>query len=57
LTQKKANNIDITTLDDILNKKYGNRTMPRRKQWESEFQVFKYQVLLESEEPKQLKLP
>ena len=55
--QKKANNIDITTLDDILNKKYGNRTMPRRKQWESEFQVFKYQVLLESEEPKQLKLP
>ena len=45
--QKKANNKDITTLDEILDKKYGVRGVEKREQWEEEFETFKLGVLLE----------
>ena len=38
---------DITTLDEILDKKYGKRGSEKREQWEQEFQAFKLGVLLE----------
>lgn len=44
---KKAKNTNITTLDEILDKKYGNRGMEKREKWEQEFEVFRLGVLLE----------
>jgi DNA-binding XRE family transcriptional regulator len=42
----KANN-KITTLDQILNKKYGKKGAPKREQWEQQFEAFRLGVLLE----------
>jgi len=38
---------NITTLDEILDKKYGKRGTEKRDRWEQEFQVFQFGVLLE----------
>jgi hypothetical protein len=43
-TNTKSN---ITTLDEILDKKYGKKGMPKREQWEQEFEAFRLGVLLE----------
>ena len=43
-TNTKSN---ITTLDEILDKKYGKNGMPKREQWEQEFEAFRLGVLLE----------
>ncbi len=37
----------ITTLDEILDNKYGQRGAPAREQWEQEFEAFKLGVLIE----------
>jgi DNA-binding XRE family transcriptional regulator len=37
----------ITTFDEILDNKYGQRGMPAREQWEQEFEAFKLGVLIE----------
>ena len=42
---KNENN--ITTLDEILDKKYGKRGAEKREQWEQEFQAFQLGVLHE----------
>jgi len=44
--KKKANN-NITTLDEILDNKYGKRGIEKREQWEQEFESFRLGVLLE----------
>ena len=44
---KMRNENNITTLDEILDKKYGKRGAKKREQWEQEFQVFQFGVLLE----------
>jgi DNA-binding XRE family transcriptional regulator len=44
---KKDNNKDITTLDDILDKKYGKRGVEKREKWEQEFEAFRLGVLIE----------
>jgi DNA-binding XRE family transcriptional regulator len=41
---KKSN---ITTLDEILDTKYGERGEEKREKWEQEFEAFKLGVLLE----------
>ena len=38
---KKAVNKDITTLDEILDTKYGKRGAEKREKWEQEFEVFR----------------
>ena len=43
-TKSKSN---ITTLDEMLDKKYGKKGMPKREQWEQEFEAFRLGVLLE----------
>jgi HTH-type transcriptional regulator / antitoxin HipB len=42
----KAKN-NITTLDQILDKKYGKKGKPKREQWEQQFEAFRQGVLLE----------
>ena len=42
---KKENN--ITTLDEILDKKYGKKGQPKREEWEQQFEAFRLGVLLE----------
>ena len=37
----------ITTLDQILDKKYGKKGRPKREQWEQQFEAFRLGVLLE----------
>ncbi len=44
---KKATNKNITTLDEILDNKYGKRGLPKREKWEQEFEAFRLGVLLE----------
>ncbi len=44
---KKTENKNITTLDEILDKKYGIKGEPKREQWEQEFEAFKLGVLIE----------
>jgi len=44
---KKTKNKNITTLDEILNKKYGKRGDIKREKWEQEFEAFRLGVLLE----------
>ena len=44
---KKSKNKNITTLDEILDNKYGKRGAPKREKWEQEFEVFRVGVLLE----------
>jgi DNA-binding XRE family transcriptional regulator len=43
-TKKQA---DVTSLDEILDKKYGKRGAKKREQWEQEFEAFQLGVLLE----------
>jgi DNA-binding XRE family transcriptional regulator len=38
---------NITTLDQILDKKYGKKRQPKREQWEQQFEAFRLGVLLE----------
>lgn len=40
-------NSNITTLDQILDEKYGKKGAPKREQWEQQFESFKLGVLLE----------
>jgi len=44
---KKTANKNITTLDEILDNKYGKRGIPKREKWEQEFEAFRLGVLLE----------
>jgi HTH-type transcriptional regulator / antitoxin HipB len=44
---KKTTNNNITTLDDILDAKYGKKGMPKRDKWEQEFETFKLGILIE----------
>ncbi|MBD0286062.1 MAG: helix-turn-helix domain-containing protein [Flavisolibacter sp.] len=46
-TQRRKRNKSITTLDEILDNKYGRRGTPKREQWEQEFEVFRLGVLIE----------
>jgi DNA-binding XRE family transcriptional regulator len=41
------NKKDITTLDEILDDKYGKRGAEKREDWEQEFEAFRLGVLLE----------
>ena len=41
------NKANITTLDEILDKKYGKKGAVAREQWEQEFEAFRLGVLLE----------
>ena len=41
------NKANITTLDEILDKKYGKKGAVAREQWEQEFEAFKLGVILE----------
>lgn len=43
MTTKK----NITTLDEILNKKYGTKGNPKREEWEQQFEAFRLGALLE----------
>jgi len=44
---KKENNKDITTLDEILDNKYGKRGVEKREKWEQEFEAFRLGILIE----------
>jgi len=44
---KKAEKKNITTLDEIIDRKYGKRGVPMREKWEQEFESFRLGVLLE----------
>ena len=44
---KKAANTNITTLDEILDNKYGKKGAKKREKWEQEFETFRLGVLLE----------
>ena len=45
--KKQKENKEITTLDEILDNKYGKKGNPKREKWEQEFEAFKLGVLLE----------
>ncbi|KHJ38212.1 antitoxin HipB [Pedobacter glucosidilyticus] len=38
---------NITTLDEILDKKYGKKGNPKREEWEQQFEAFRLGALLE----------
>ena len=44
---KTKNKPNITTLNQILDNKYGKKGAPDREQWEQEFEAFKLGALLE----------
>jgi DNA-binding XRE family transcriptional regulator len=44
---KKKANKNLTSLDDILDNKYGKRGNEKREKWEQEFESFRLGVLLE----------
>jgi DNA-binding XRE family transcriptional regulator len=44
---KKAVSKNITTLDEILDNKYGKRGLEKREKWEQEFESFRLGILLE----------
>jgi len=44
---KKVENKNFTTLDEILDTKYGKRGVEKREKWEQEFESFRLGVLLE----------
>jgi DNA-binding XRE family transcriptional regulator len=44
---KKRANKNITTLDEVLDNKYGKRGASKREKWEQEFESFRLGVLLE----------
>jgi HTH-type transcriptional regulator/antitoxin HipB len=43
MTSKK----NITTLDEILDRKYGEKGNPKREEWEQQFEAFRLGALLE----------
>lgn len=43
----KKTNKNITTLDEILDNKYGKKGAPKREKWEQEFESFRLGILLE----------
>jgi HTH-type transcriptional regulator / antitoxin HipB len=43
----KKGNKNITTLDEILDKKYGKRGAKKREKWEQDFEAFRLGVMLE----------
>ena len=45
--KKQKENKEITTLDEILDNKYGKKGNPKREKWEQQFEAFKLGVLLE----------
>lgn len=44
---KKKTNNNITTLDQILDNKYGKRGAEKREKWEQDFESFRLGILLE----------
>jgi HTH-type transcriptional regulator / antitoxin HipB len=44
---KQTGNKNFTTLDEILDTKYGTRGAEKREKWEQEFEAFRLGVLLE----------
>jgi HTH-type transcriptional regulator / antitoxin HipB len=44
---KKLGSENITTLEQIIDTKYGKRGMPKRDKWEQDFESFRLGVLLE----------
>lgn len=44
---KKKINKNITTFDEILDRKYGKPGSEKREKWEQEFEIFRLGVLLE----------
>ena len=44
---KKEGNKNLTSLDELLDKKYGKRGTPKREKWEQEFEAFRLGALLE----------
>ncbi len=44
---KKQANKNITTFDDLLDKKYGKPGAKKREKWEQEFEAFRLGVLIE----------
>lgn len=43
---KKTENKNFTTLDEILDKKYGKKGAEKREKWEQEFEAFRLGVIL-----------
>lgn len=41
------NKTNITTLDQILDRKYGKKGAPKREEWEQQFEAFRLGALLE----------
>ena len=41
------NKTNVTTLDQILDKKYGEKGAPKREEWEQQFEAFRLGALLE----------
>lgn len=44
---KKKQNNNLTTLDELLDNKYGERGTENREKWEQEFEAFRLGVLIE----------
>ena len=44
---KNKANKNLTSLDELLDKKYGKRGVKKREEWEQEFEAFRLGVLLE----------
>jgi HTH-type transcriptional regulator/antitoxin HipB len=44
---KNKTNKNLTSLDELLDKKYGKRGAKKREEWEQEFEAFRLGVLLE----------
>ena len=44
---KNKANKNLTSLDELLDKKYGKRGAKKREEWEQEFEAFRLGVLLE----------
>lgn len=44
---KKKQNKNLTTLDELLESKYGERGTEKREKWEQEFEAFRLGVLIE----------
>ena len=44
---KKEGNKNLTSLDELLDKKYGKRGTLKREKWEQEFEAFRLGALLE----------
>ena len=47
IIMKKKANKNITTLDEILEKKYGKKGASKREKWEQDFEAFRIGALLE----------